>query len=252
MNTNPFILRPDCLCERPKLKAVLADIFPSEKLKVNLILNAYDESIVTELDRVDRIDNFLMSKFIRVLMNDYGISEDNARWSVEYWINSYGVEVLGKENCIIAQTPTQPKSNPQPVMRKQAPAVYTPAPSEIVEVLRLEDNDKLPKGIIRRIPEEEQRNGVTDLKFSVFKDYTSGRYTALKVIGEYTAKCTQYTIMYILVYNANNELIDASFDEKLSNDFSGKKTFTKYLQVPIDEYVSKVLIRFTPDPVFVE
>jgi hypothetical protein len=61
---------------------------------------------------------------------------------------------------------------------------------------------------------------------------------------------SRYTLMMFLVYNGNGDLIDASFDEKIADDFKGKKTFSQRIQVPKDEYISKVSVRFIPDPVF--
>ena len=44
-NINVFKQFPDCIATRVKLRGILADCFPTEKVKINLILNAYDEGI---------------------------------------------------------------------------------------------------------------------------------------------------------------------------------------------------------------
>ena len=122
--------------------------------------------------------------------------------------------------------------------------------SYVISVKKLQENEKLPKGIIVRNLEEEKKNGITDINFAVFRDYSYDRYTYLKLNGEYSGKTSRYTLLMFLVYNGNGELIDASFDEKLPDDFKGKKTFSKTIQVPNDEYISKVTVRVIPDPVF--
>lgn len=251
MNCNPFVIKPDCLNDRSILKAVLTDIFLSEKLKVNLTLAAYDEGIVEELNETDSIDNFFLGKFIRILMSDYGISEESAIWSVEYWVNNYGVEVLGKENNIIFELAPSVEP-PKPIFENTKDNIVIPAPADMVQPSKYEDNEKLPKSLIQRFPNEEKKNGITDLRCSIFKEYSSDRHSTLKVIGEYSGKCSKYTLKVIMIYNANDELIDADFNESIDENFSGKKTFTHYMQVPNDEYISKVVIRFLPDPVFVD
>lgn len=119
-----------------------------------------------------------------------------------------------------------------------------------VSVKRLQEKDKFPKEIIVRNLKEENENGITDLKCAVFADYTSDRYTVLKINGEYSGRMSRYTLMMFLIYNGNGELIEASFDETIPNDFKGKKMFSQTIQVPNDEYISRISVRFIPDPAF--
>lgn len=122
--------------------------------------------------------------------------------------------------------------------------------AKAVSVKKLKENDKLPKEMIERNLKEEKENGITDLKCAVFVDYSSERYTTLRINGEYSGKASRYTLMMFLVYNGNGNLIDASFDEKIDDDFKGTKTYSQRIQVPKDEYISKVSVHFIPDPVF--
>jgi hypothetical protein len=119
-----------------------------------------------------------------------------------------------------------------------------------ISVKKLQENEKLPKEIIVRNVDEEKQLGVTDLRCAIFRDYSYERYVNLKINGEYSGKASRYALIMFLVYNGNGELMGASFDEKISNDFKGKKIFSQTIQVPIDEYISKISIRLIPDPVF--
>lgn len=123
--------------------------------------------------------------------------------------------------------------------------------SKAISVKDIKENEKLPKDIILRNLDEEKKFGITDLKCAVFRDYSYDRYTYLKLNGEYNRKTSKDTLILFLVYNGNGGLIEASFDETISDKFKGKKTFSKSLQVPTDEYISKITIRFVPEPVFV-
>lgn len=119
-----------------------------------------------------------------------------------------------------------------------------------ISVKKLEEDEKLPKEIIVRDIEEEKKYGITDLKCAVYRSYVYDRYMNLKINGEHSGRVSAYTLMMFLVYNGNDELIEARFDEKISNDFKGKKTFSQTIQVPLDEYISRITVRFIPDPVF--
>ena len=119
-----------------------------------------------------------------------------------------------------------------------------------ISVKKLEEDEKLPKEIIVRDIEEEKKYGITDLKCAVYRSYIYDRYMNLKINGEYSGSVSAYTLMMFLVYNGNDELIEARFDEKIPNDFKGKKTFSQTIQVPLDEYISRITVRFIPDPVF--
>lgn len=245
---NPFILCPDCISDRMKLKGILADFFPTEKLKINIILSAFDEGIADEISKATEINNLLAGRFVKLLTLDYGMSEENARWATDYWFVNYGVAVLGKKNSI--QIEEKPKEQTQQPKKEQPKKQTIAPPSEVVSVKKLQEKEKLPKSLIQRFESEEQKQGITDLRCSVMKDYTYERYCNLKITGEYFGKVSRYTLLMVMIYNANNELIEARFDEEIDQNFKGKRSFSITAQVPDDEYISRIVVRLTPDPVF--
>lgn len=252
---NPFVLCPECISNRAKLKGVIADLYPTEKLKINIILAAFDENIAEAISMASQLDDVLANRFIKILNNDYGIGESKARWAVAFWFKYYGVTVLGKPNSFKYKTEKQQSSqNIQPenkVVEQTQNSQPSFMPGEVVNLSTIDKSEKLPKSIIEHFPKDEQMRGITDFKCSVTKDYGYGNYCNLKLTGELVASMSQYTIMMIMVYNGNNELIGADFDEELSKDFKGKKTFSIEVKVPSDEYISRISIKFAPDPVFV-
>lgn len=88
----------------------------------------------------------------------------------------------------------------------------------VVSIKDLKDNEKLPKGLIKRYPTEERKHGITDFRCSVSKSYSYNQYTDLKVTGELKGRVTKYTLMMFVVYNRNDELIEAVFDETIDKD----------------------------------
>lgn len=248
-DNNPFIMCPDCLHNRAKLKGILCDFFPEERLKVNVVLAAFDEGIVDTIESATELDNILAGRLIKVLVADYGISEDNARFAAEYWFGQYGEGVLEK-TCKIHFEETKPapakkQAIPQP---KSQPALVPT--SGVISVKKMQEKEKLPKDIIHRDVAVEQQYGLTDFRCAVTKDYVSDRYCSFKITGEYTGKVSQYLLIVFMAYNANNELMEADFGYKIDNDFKGHKTFSMSLQIPNDEHISKIIMKIIPDPVF--
>ena len=129
--------------------------------------------------------------------------------------------------------------------------------TKAISVKKLQDNEKLPREIIERNSNEEKSYGITDFSCAIYTDYSIDRYTSFRINGEYrkinvedSDRMYRYTLMVFLVYNGNGNLIDASYDVDIENDFKGKKVFSTHVQVPKDEYISKVTVRFIPSPVF--
>jgi len=248
-NSNPFIVCPDCIRNRAKLKGILCDYFPDERLKVNVVLAAFDEGIVDAIEETERLDNMLAVRFIKTLISDYGITEENARFATEYWFAKFGEGVLEKSNQLTFETPKPvlPKKHTQ-AKPNVSPAVVPT--TGVVAVKSVQEKEKLPKDILQRNIVVEQQYGITDFRCAIVKDYVSDRYCNFKITGEYSGKTTQYLLIVFLAYNANSELIEADFGYKIADDFKGHKTFSMSLQVPNDEYLSKIVMRIVPDPVF--
>ncbi|WP_026519387.1 hypothetical protein [Butyrivibrio sp. FCS006] len=73
----------ECLTDHSRLKSVLADVIPGDRIHTNLIMNAYDDQIFKRFFEPDI--TLAMLQFIPSLVSGYGISEENALWSVVTW-----------------------------------------------------------------------------------------------------------------------------------------------------------------------
>ena len=51
-----------------------------------------------------------------------------------------------------------------------------------------------------------------------------------------------------MVYNEFGELVGTEFDEKIEQDFKGRKAFFMSIKVATEEHVAKVILRLIPDP----
>lgn len=75
---------PDCVRNRKVLKSTLMDILPENKLYVNLLMNAFDEGIVDQLD--SSTDSALLAlRMIKRLIDGYGLTKQAATWSIASW-----------------------------------------------------------------------------------------------------------------------------------------------------------------------
>lgn len=75
---------PDCIESRQKLKSALMDFIPEKKMQINLLLNAYDEGIASQLDSSPDKTMFAL-KTIRNLTEGYGLTKEAANWAVITW-----------------------------------------------------------------------------------------------------------------------------------------------------------------------
>ena len=85
----------ECIINRQTLKAVLMDVLPGKKLEINLILNAYDEGIVEKLQNSS--DTTLTAlRLIRVLSDEYGLTNNASKWAVVSWCYILGLSEIAK------------------------------------------------------------------------------------------------------------------------------------------------------------
>lgn len=80
-----------------KFSGLVKDFFPEQPKNVNLLLMAYNMGIAEEIEKTSRINNTFAFRFVKQLMDDFGLSRANADWIVSIWCVCYGDRVLGKE-----------------------------------------------------------------------------------------------------------------------------------------------------------
>ena len=89
--------------DKRQFTALVKDIFPEETKNINLILMAYNMGIAQDIQKANLLNNTFAFRYVKQLMDDYGISRVNADWIVSVWCSCYGNKVLGKACDISVQ-----------------------------------------------------------------------------------------------------------------------------------------------------
>ena len=84
------------LDDRKKFTALVKDLFPDQAKNVNLLLMAYNMGIAQDIQNASHINNIFAFRYVKQLMDDFGMSRVNADWIVSVWCSCYGAKVLGK------------------------------------------------------------------------------------------------------------------------------------------------------------
>ena len=84
------------LDDRKKFTALVKDLFPDQAKNVNLLLMAYNMGIAQDIQTASHINNTFAFRYVKQLMDDFGMSRVNADWIVSVWCSCYGGKVLGK------------------------------------------------------------------------------------------------------------------------------------------------------------
>lgn len=105
--------KPACLTDRSILRAVLADYLPNNKLKQNLLLNAFDDDVVQILRKGTDVTLSALT-CISQLENDYGITKDAAFWSVQTWCYLLGFDAVADAIVILQPTNQVPANTAVP------------------------------------------------------------------------------------------------------------------------------------------
>lgn len=102
---------PACLAERNIFRAALADCLQSDKLKQNLLLNAFDLDVVQKLCKGSDI-TFSALNCISQLESDYGITKDAAFWSIQTWCYLLGMDSVAEALVVLQPTNQATGSKP--------------------------------------------------------------------------------------------------------------------------------------------
>lgn len=86
----------DSLGNRSRFFGLVRDFFPGKQRQINLLLSAFDLGIAKEIESVKTINNAFAYRFVKRLVDEYGISRANADWVVSVWCVCYGQNLLHK------------------------------------------------------------------------------------------------------------------------------------------------------------
>lgn len=93
---------PECLSDSKKLKSILLDLYPEEKLYGKLLAQILDAGIVDELKNKDKIDSFEFAILCNRFVSIYAVDQKYVKECIEIWLRALGIN---KESAI--------KNNPQ-------------------------------------------------------------------------------------------------------------------------------------------
>lgn len=103
--------------DKKRFTGLVKDYFPEQAKNINLLLMAYNMDIAKDIRSVGSINNTFAFRFVKQLMDDFGLSRVNADWIVSVWCVCYGKNVLGKECEIKIQA-----KNSGPAISEEKPA----------------------------------------------------------------------------------------------------------------------------------
>lgn len=89
--------------DKKKFTALVKDLFPNQAKNVNLLLMAYNIGIAQEIQTTSYINNTFAFRYVKQLMDNFGMSHANADWIVSVWCSCYGSKILGKSCDISVQ-----------------------------------------------------------------------------------------------------------------------------------------------------
>ena len=114
----------DVLNNRQKLRSVLLDYFPTDKLTVNMFLMAYDEGMLSKIDSTTAVDEFMYQNFINILVANYGVTDGTARSVIKLAagvLNKVIQEPKVPETTVYPISPLLEKKNTQAPVRPAVP-----------------------------------------------------------------------------------------------------------------------------------
>lgn len=90
----------ECIEDKKKFSGLVKDFFPDQARNVNLLLMAYNLGIAEDMTKANQINNTFAYRYVKQLVDNFGLSRVNADWVVSVWCVCYGGKILGK-NCEI-------------------------------------------------------------------------------------------------------------------------------------------------------
>jgi hypothetical protein len=88
---------PDVITNRKKFVGLLRDFFPLPKdtKRTRLLTNLHELGIAEEIEKADTLNDRFAYRYIKRLVEEYGVDDQNAAWGVRAWCVCYGEGVLG-------------------------------------------------------------------------------------------------------------------------------------------------------------
>ena len=85
---------PESFGERRRFIGLVNDFLCKEPLQANLVLTLYKMGIHNDIQKASQLTNAFAHRFVQRLMNEHGVSDDNAIMAVILWCGCYGKCIL--------------------------------------------------------------------------------------------------------------------------------------------------------------
>lgn len=85
---------PAFLLSEKKVRSLLSDCFKNNKLQVNMMMSAYKIGVIDEMRSSFPLSRSVKTRLIKKLVAEYGVSDENAKWSIETWESAFTVRVI--------------------------------------------------------------------------------------------------------------------------------------------------------------
>lgn len=82
---------PGCLQNRRQLKGLISDLI-QDKREQNLLMMVYDDGIVDELNEKRYMTDLTRHRYIKRLMDNYGLTKESASKALESWIQVFQID----------------------------------------------------------------------------------------------------------------------------------------------------------------
>ncbi len=87
---------PDAVSDKRVFIGLMKDLFPGQQMQINLLNTTYELGIAGEIAAAAHISNAFAFRFVKRLVEEYGVSRQNADWAVSVWCVCYGQRFLHK------------------------------------------------------------------------------------------------------------------------------------------------------------
>jgi len=246
---NAIINNNAVLHDRMKLKSLLLDFFAGDKLHVNLLVLGFDINIIDIINSTEDLDQFVYSKAVKQLINEYGVSKNNANWCINYWFELYGIEICKKDRTYnIDDSFTCEDSNDKE--KEERVYQYYHENQDALDLSLIDEGCKVPKKYIRKNPDEEYDLGFDYTNIVLFlrrKRWGCEFKGTVSAKGNLKYKKIQ---MLIVVHNQYNEPIYVNTELGFVESETKKENVINInISLPdCEDKVSDFYFKFIPDP----
>lgn len=84
---------PDCLSSGSKLKGILADLYPQEKLYAGILADMLSDGIVAEIKSHKELDSLTFKNLCERMENNRGLAHKHVEGCLNIWANAFDIKI---------------------------------------------------------------------------------------------------------------------------------------------------------------